>query len=328
MKKLLLVAIIFVFLFSVFYLWYWSQILPLPFFSPYEFKIKKGESFFAIAKNLKKEGIIDNYYLFLFYLFGTQKYSQLQAGKYLFYPPLTPKQLVNQIIKGETIKERLTIIEGWTLKEIATLLEEKGYSQKEFFSLVTKDFSDEFDFLKDKPKDLTLEGYLFPDTYEIEPEESLESIIKKILKNFDRKLDPEMRDEITRQQKTIFEIVIMASMLEKEVKTLEEKRLVSGILWKRLRVGMPLQVDATISYITGKKTTKISLKETQIDSPYNTYKYKGLPKGPICNPGKESIFAAIYPKESDYWYYLSTPDGEIIFSRTFKEHIRAKDKYY
>jgi len=98
-------------------------------------------------------------------------------------------------------------------------------------------------------------------------------------------------------------------------------------LWKRLENNIPLQVDATITYITGKKTTKISIEETQIDSPYNTYKYLGLPIGPICNPGLESILAAMYPKSSEYWYYLSTPEGETIFSKTLEEHNIAKAKY-
>jgi len=116
-------------------------------------------------------------------------------------------------------------------------------------------------------------------------------------------------------------------MLEKEVKDFEAKKLVSGILWKRFKNGIPLQVDATITYITGKKTTQISLEDLQIDSPYNAYKYRGLPLGPICNPGLESILAAIYPKESEYWYYLSTPEETTIFSKTLQEHNLAKVKY-
>ena len=137
-----------------------------------------------------------------------------------------------------------------------------------------------------------------------------------------------MRTEILGQEKTIFEIITMASLLEKEVKAFEDKKLVSGILWKRLENKMPLQVDATITYITGKKSSKVSLDETKIDSPYNTYKYKGLPPGPISNPGLESIVAAIYPKKLDYLYYLSTPEGETIFSKTFEEHKRAKEQYF
>ncbi len=116
-------------------------------------------------------------------------------------------------------------------------------------------------------------------------------------------------------------------MLEREVKSFEDKKLVSGILWKRLEKGIPLQVDATITYISGKKTTQIPLEDLQIDSPYNTYKYKGLPLGPISNPGLDSILAAIYPQKNDFWYYLSTPEGKTIFSKTLQEHNLAKTKY-
>ena len=145
--------------------------------------------------------------------------------------------------------------------------------------------------------------------------------------NFDKKLTTDLREEIQKQGKTIFEIVTMASLIEKEVREKEDKEIVSGILWKRLKNNIPLQVDATISYITGKQTTKISREETQIDSPYNTYKYLGLPIGPICNPGIDSIKAAIYPKNSQHWYYLSTSEGKTIFSETLEEHNLAKAKY-
>ncbi len=181
--------------------------------------------------------------------------------------------------------------------------------------------------MKDKPKNLNLEGYIFPDTYEIRKEENLEEIIIKTLQNLDSKLTKDIREDIDQQKRTIFEIITMASMIEKEVRTLEDKKIVSGILWKRLENNMPLQVDATIFYITGKKGTAISIEELKIDSLYNTYKYMGLPLGPICNPGLESIISAVYPEASDFWFYLSTPEGETIFSKTLKEHNIAKAKY-
>ena len=119
----------------------------------------------------------------------------------------------------------------------------------------------------------------------------------------------------------------MASLIEKEVISDNDRALVSGILWKRIDNGIPLQVDATVTYIIGKKTTKISIEETKIDSPYNTYAYKGLPIGPIANPGLSAIHAALYPKSSSYLYYLSASDGTTIYSRTFEEHNKAKVKY-
>lgn len=307
------------------------------------FKIEKGQGAKEISLNLSKQGIIKSSLLFRLYALTKGAAGRLQAGEYLLSPSMTIPEIVNKFFLGEVIKEKITIIEGWNLRDIGWYLEGKGMFQaEELFELVgfpmagdpkktdlpsPKDFSSEFDFLKDKPKNLSLEGYLFPDTYEIKKGESLEEIVRKILKNFDKKLTPSLREEITKQGKLIFEVITMASLIEKEVRTLEDKKLVSGILWKRLGANMPLQVDATITYITGKQTTKISIEETQIDSPYNTYKYPGLPLGPIANPGLESILAAIFPQESEYWYYLSTTEGQTIFSKTLAEHNIAKAKY-
>jgi len=187
-----------------------------------------------------------------------------------------------------------------------------------------EDFT-EFKFLKDKPLDKNLEGYLFPDTYNIEKNDGVKKIVEKMLENFGIKLDSQLREEIQKQGKSVFEIITMASLIEKEVRIYIDKETVSGVLWKRLDSNMPLQVDATIVYVTGKKT--VSKEETKIDSLYNTYKYLGLPFGPICNPGLDSIKAAIYPKESKYWYYLSTLEGETIFSRTLEEHNMNKAKH-
>lgn len=279
------------------------------------FLIEKGQGLFQIAKNLEKEELIKNRYFFDFYLLIRGKAKSLQAGEYKLSPSMTIAEIAKKIISGEVVKEKITIIEGWNLKDIGFYFERRGMFQAEEL----------YDEMKE------LEGYLFPDTYEIRKGESLEEIVKKMRDNFEKKLTPDLRREIGRQGKTISEIVTMASLIEKEVRNTKEqpnaKELVSGILWKRLKNNMPLQVDATINYITGKKTTKISIEETQIDSPYNTYKYLGLPKGPISNPGLESILAAVYPKSSEYWYYLSIPEGKTIFSETLEEHNLAKSKY-
>lgn len=291
------------------------------------FSIKKGEGTKEIAINLEKERLVRMATLFRIYTIFTGVSSKLQAGEYLISPSMTIPKITEKFVSGDVIEYQITILEGWNLRDISKYLGGKGFSKTEFLELTQKDFSGKYDFLNDKPKDLNLEGYIFPDSYKIRKEETIQDIINKTLQNFDKKITPELRQEIEKQNKTIFEIITMASLLEREVKTLEDKKIVSRILWKRLENNIPLQVDATISFITGKKPANISIEETKIDSPYNTYKYKGLPLGPICNPGLESIIASIYPESSDYWYYLSTPEGKTIFSKTLEEHNIAKAKY-
>jgi len=297
------IFLIFFFSFFVIFLW-WEIYLPVNYFFREEkiFLIKKGESLFQIAENLEKEGLIKNKFLFDLYIFIKGAQRKLQAGEYSLTSSESINRIAEKIISGYIAKIVVTIPEGWTQKQIEEMIRLKLPGEN-------------------------LEGFLFPDTYQFPLRVSGEEVVKKMRDNFDKKLTPDLKKEIQRQGKTISEIITMASLIEKEVSKNEDKELVSGILWKRLKNNIPLQVDATITYITGKRTTKISKEETQIDSPYNTYKYLGFPPGPICNPGIDSIKAAIYPKNSEYWYYLSTPEGKTIFSKTLEEHNIAKEKY-
>ena len=307
MKRFYLFLIFFsffvIFIWLAFFIW---QGIYLPknstFVEEKLFLIERGQSLFQIAENLEKEGLIKNKFFFDFYILAKGSQKKLQAGQYSLSPSMAVEEIAKKIISGNVAKIIVTIPEGFTVKQIEERLGLKLPGEN-------------------------LEGFLFPDTYQFPLGVSGEEVVRKMKENFEKKLTPDLREEIERQGKTIFEVVTMASLIEKEVKTKEDKELVSGILWERLKNKIPLQVDATITYITGKNDIKVSVEETKIDSPYNTYKYLGLPKGPICNPGLESILAAIYPKKSEYWYYLSTPEGETIFSKTLEEHNIAKAKY-
>jgi len=326
--------------------WLWRQIyLPLAAEKANEivFVVEKGESLTDISSSLKEKGLIKSKFLFDLATFWKGAQKKLQAGVYNFSPAMSISEIVDRLSSGETLKERITIVEGWSLKDIAWYFENKGkFQAEEIFEVAglpgvdysknsntpkPKDFSEKFEFLKEKPQNTSLEGYLFPDTYEISPEDSPEDIIIKMLENFDKKVTPELREEIKKQGRTLYQVLTMASILEKEVKDYKDKQIAAGILWKRLRSGWPLQVDATITYLIGKTSAELTKKDLGIDSPYNTYKYYGLPLGPICNPGIESIKAAIYYKESPYWFYLTTPDEKTIFSRTLREHAINKWKY-
>jgi UPF0755 protein len=313
------------------------------------FLVERGQGLFQIAENLEKEDLIKNRFLFNFYVLTDWAQKKLQAGEYFLSPSMSIAEIAEKIISGDILREEITIIEGWSLREIAFYLENKGMFQaEELWELVgfpgidyskvkdlpaPKDFSSDYDFLKEKTRDIGLEGYLFPDTYWLERGASIEEVVRKMLDNFDEKLTADLREEIAAQNKTIFEIVTMASLLEKEVKMKEEKEIVSGIFWKRIEAGSSLDSCATIAYISGggnwtfEEMRKEIAEGKEIDSPYNTYKYLGLPLGPICNPGLESILAALYPKDTQYWYYLSVPEGETIFSKTLEEHNLAKAKY-
>lgn len=276
------------------------------------FAIEKGESLEEIAAHLEEANLIRNKIWFLWYVFYKGWTTQLKAGHYELNPNMNIPQIAKKIVKGEAISQEIvvTIPEGFNLKQIDVRLAKVGLIRP-----------------GDLIKQPQLEGYLFPDTYRFNSDASLEEIISKMRENFDRKLDAELREKITRQDKTIEQIVIMASLLEKEVPTYEDQRLVSGIFWQRLKNNYPLESCATIAYTLGLDKWRYSIEDTKIESPYNTYQNTGLPPGPICNPGLSAIKAAINPLESDYNFFLSKPDGETVFSRTLEEHNENKAKY-
>lgn len=265
----------------------------------------------------------------------------------IFLERIKPKEKKVIIPRAE---ETLKVLEGWTTRDIAQYFESKAKWQREEFLEITgfplvdyrnnkkmpepKDFSAEFSFLKDKPVYRGLEGYLFPDTYRIYASSSVSEVIEKMLANFDNKLTPKMRADINSQGKTIYEIITLASLIEKEApidyqtKDNYDAKIIAGIFLNRLAIGQGLQSDATLSYIYGDNKPAHSGAELEVDSPYNTYKYRGLPPGPICNPGILAIKAAIYPTKNDYNYFL-TPKGKntVIYARTYEEHLKNKYKY-
>ncbi len=293
------------------------------------FKIEKGENLFSIGRHLEKSGFIRNQIFFQVYAFFSGDYKHLQAGSYFFSPSMTIPRISQEIARGEIARVKVVIPEGLTSAEIEDELNSK-INQTTKIQLKNQNFKTykgEFSFLEDTPDGASLEGFLFPDTYDFAIDTTSEEAARVFLVNFGKKLSPQIKTDIEKQGKRLFDIVVMASLLEKEVITLADKKIVSGILWKRLEGNVPLQVDATVGFAKTGKAVKISREDTLIDSPYNTYKYKGLPIGPICSPGLKSIEAAVYPEASKFWYYLSTPSGQTIFSRTYDKHLLAKAKY-
>lgn len=305
------------------------------------FVVEKGDGVFDIAGNLEERGIIKKEQFFVLYTVFSGKEKDLKAGSYLLSSSMNVAEIVGEMFLGS--ENKVTIIEGWNLRDIAGYLKQEGFGDaEEFYSLAGEPpfFEDgklrnkkegkmewEIAFLEKIPDIETAEGFLFPDTYYISPGTPVENVLEAMLLNFERKVVRGMKKEITGSEMSLFEIITLASLLEREVRDFEEKRIIAGIIKERLEKGMRLQIDATITYLTGRRSVNIPIEETRINSPYNTYVYTGFPKGPICSPSIESIEAALSPKESEYLYYLSKRNGETVFSRTHNEHVEAKKKY-
>jgi len=287
-----------------------------------------------ISQELENQGFIRNWVVFELYIWYQGSSGLLQPGNYDLKLNSNIKEIVRFLTRKPealTFKEvTLTFIEGWNNQQYAEYLVKQGFGQEQdFFNIIQKKqlWWSDYAFLSSRPKELDLEGYLFPDTYRVYEDAKVEDIVKKMLNNFGKKLTPELLTEIEKQGKTVHEILTLASIIEKEVPNDHERKMVSDIFYKRLENNIGLQSDATLNYITGKGTVRPSLEDTRLDNPYNTYKYRGLPPGPICNPSLSSILASIYPTPNEYFYFLTTPEGKVIYSKTYEEHLAAKRKY-
>lgn len=291
-----------------------------------------GASSNQIFVLLTEARVIDKTWLFKAYvrLLGYQ--NKLQSGTYSFNEGSSIRLVVDWLVSGQQNAEsKVTLVEGWTAVQYASVLSQTlaplnaDSWQREFMSQLQQSYS--YDWLASKPSSVDLEGYLFPDTYRFRKNATPNEVITVLLDTFDRRVTPEMKTEIVHQGKTLHQVVTLASIIEREVQTPKDRRLVADIFWRRLAVGMALQADSTVNYVTGKKDPAISIADRAIDSPYNTYRYPGLPPGPISNPGLDSIQAAITPETNNAWYFLTTPEGKVIYSSTLVEQTAAKFKY-
>lgn len=231
-----------------------------------------------------------------------------------------------------------TVIEGWTVAQIGEYFEKQDlFSKKEFLDAVEKFDTSKFPFVDARENKKSLEGYLFPDTYRFAKTETPEEVITKMLANFSSRVEGAgiSVDSKFPQNLTFSELITLASIIEKEsggkgavsgaLSLQDERNLVAGVFFNRLQIGQALESDATVNYVTGKDTPAVSFKDLEINSPYNTYKFAGLPPGPICNPSLGSIKAAFAPAETDYMYFLhKQPSGKVDFSKTFPEHVSKK----
>lgn len=275
-------------------------------------KIEKGWGSDEIGQKLKDEGFISSKWIFVFYAWIKGYNVHLQAGEYLLNSKMSVFKIARMIANGKVSKSyiKVTIPEGWTNKKIEERLIASGVLK-------------EGDKL---PKEK--EGYLFPDTYYFEKNSSVDIVVKKMSDNFMKKIGEDIsKDLLVDSSMKLPNAVIMASIIEREVVSDEDRAIVSGIFWKRIENNIPLQSCATIAYILGIEKKQYSYEDTRVKSPYNTYTNLGLPPAPINNPGLSAIKAALNPQKTDYNFFLSANDGTTIFSKTLEEHNINKVKY-
>lgn len=330
MKKAIIIIIAIIVVFSVFFLaGITSSVSSNK--DPLYFKIASGDNLKKVSKNLADQNIIKNRFIFETYIKLRGWPSNIVAGSHLLDKSMNIKEIARNITTGTNLENEktITIIEGWRAEEIADYLEKsKVVSKTDFLSeLAIANWRDQYDFLS-QVKTKNIEGFLFPDTYRIFSDATAHDIIKKMLDTFDRKLTLSMRTDIANQGKSIAEVVNLAAIIEREVPKDVDKKMIADIFLKRISAGIALQSDATVNYVTSQGRAQPSYDDLKIDSPYNTYRYRGLPPGPISNPGIKSIEAVIYPTKNPYYYFLTTlVDGTVIYSQTYEEHLQNKAKY-
>ena len=310
-----------------------------------EFIIEPGTRVVEVTAALEREGFVRNGLAFATLLRFQGREADVKAGTFILSPAMTSRR-ISDILTAQAPPERdlrTTVPEGFTVVETAERLAESGAVESASIFLDAVVRISPYDFLAQCAAALgsascevpvrTLEGYLFPDTYRFRKQATPNEIVAKFLENFDRQFSPQLRSEAMASGRSLSDIVTMASLVEREAKFDADRPIIAGILFKRLEIGMPLQVDATVLYAKSEgglvtlPIRDLTLEDLQIDSLYNTYRVAGLPPGPIASPGLKSLLAALRPEPSLYLFYLHAPDGTTVYSRTLQEHNAAKDRY-
>ena len=288
--------------------------------------IPRGTSSYETARLLEREGVVRHWAVFLAYLRLAKPRSPLQAGEYRFAEPLSVVQVADKLIHGLIYYHEFTVPEGYSLFEIGTLLEQKGFARAADLLAA----AGRADLVADLSQNArNLEGFLFPDTYRLARGTTADEIARIMVRRF-REVYAALQPLLPQSPLNLQQVVTLASLIEKETSVDAERELISAVFQNRLKKGMLLQCDPTVIYaaqLKGNYRGTIFQSDLESNSPYNTYRHPGLPPGPIANPGKRSLEAALSPAQSDYLYFVADNRGGHVFSRTLAEHQRAVSAY-
>ncbi|MEG0391508.1 MAG: endolytic transglycosylase MltG [Anaerovoracaceae bacterium] len=296
--------------------------------------IEKGSGTGQIAKVLKEKELIRSELAFKLKTKLSGFDGKYIAGTYAFNQTMTMKSMMRDLANGKTAGNVFTVIEGQTIDKVAQQLSDQGIVTKEAFYHEIENGSFDYPFMALLPKGPTrLEGFLYPNTYEAPLNATAHDVIDMMLASFDETITEKYYDEAEKQGKSLYEVITMASIVEREAAKKEEKPKVASVIANRLKIDMPLQMDSIIAYIQKEDKIRATYSDIAVDSAYNPYTNKGLPPGPICAPGKDAIEAALYPEDTDYLYFVAGPklDGTNVYSKTYDEFLVNKaafDKAY
>ncbi len=327
-NKTLLISLLVFALLGVagFFFWYANQLEPIApaEVKPVIIKVGSGMTTGSIADQLIEKNLIRNRTVFLLAARQAGLDKSLQAGEYSFSRNMSVSRIIEIMAKGITVYAEFTVPEGFTVPQIATLLEAKGLARKERFLSLAKHYSPFDQSSQRADVGYRAEGFLFPDTYRISRGASEEMIMQIMGREFLRQFTPEMQKKAEMLGLTAYEAIILASLIEREVQLAKERPMAARVFLNRIKLEMPLQSCATIQYILGYPKEELTIADTQLPSPYNTYLHPGMPPGPVANPGLSSIQAALNPAEGDWLYFVvDGKTGGHRFSRTLAEHEAA-----
>jgi len=276
----------------------------------------------TIGQRLVEAGVVRDELTFRAAVWLSGRSRDLKAGEFQFDQPMTPLEVIDKIARGDVYRRRITFREGLTVPEMAAVYEQSGFGSAADFLKAASDPSP----IKDLDPDAgDLEGYLFPETYSLPRDTPAAALIAQMVALFQKALTPAVHEGIKSQGLTLREAVTVASLVEKETAVPAERPVVAAVYLNRKRIGMPMQADPTVIYAlqqAGRWDGNIRRDDLQFDSPYNTYRYPGLPPGPIASPGRAALEAVANPADADYLYFVSRNDGSHVFARTLDEHNR------
>ena len=293
--------------------------------------IPQGATTNTISDILYKNKLIKNKIMFKLFVKLSNKAQNFKAGKYLFNQTYSNEEIINDIASGKMYNDgiKVTIPEGSTSKEIVSILVGKNLGNEETYEKLIsepKEFYDKFKFLKEE--DITsLEGFLYPSTYYFDEDSSEKEILSMMLSQFNKVYTDKLRDRQKELNMTTEQVVNLASIVEKEAVLDKDRPIIASVFYNRLKIGMPLQSDATIQYIFKERKKIVTYKDLEIDSPYNSYKNKGLPPTPIASPGIKSIEATLYPEKTEYLYFVAKMDGGNNYSTNYEDHLKYVKEY-